>query len=201
MLWQEQQRDALAELCDRITSPPMVRYPDYNYPFVLQTDASHNGQKQNGKMRVMGYWFRPLSPAEKKYHSGKLEFVALKWAVCEHFRDHLYYAPPFTVCTDNNPLTYALTTTRLNATCHRWVAKLSEFNFHIKYRPRHLNRDADALSRIQVNFSTYIDSCTNNITLDKIKADINEISAQATIDVIWISAVTTGGERQRFLGR
>lgn len=95
--------------------------------------------------------------------------------------------------TDNNPLTYALTTARLNATCHRWVAELSEFNFDIKYRPRHSNRDADALSRIPVNFSIYMDSCTNNITLDKIKAGIDEISAQATSDAIWISAVTTDG--------
>ena len=48
-------------------------------------------------MRVMGYGSRSLSPAEKKYHSGKLEFLALKWAVCEHFQDHLYYAAHFTV--------------------------------------------------------------------------------------------------------
>ena len=71
VLWQEQHRDALAELCDRITSPPIIGYPDDIYPFVLQTNASLDGlgavlyQKQNGKMRVMGYQSRSLSPAEK----------------------------------------------------------------------------------------------------------------------------------------
>jgi UPF0288 family protein (methanogenesis marker protein 3) len=30
-------------------------------------------------------------------HSGKLEFLALKWAVTEHFRDYLYYASKFVV--------------------------------------------------------------------------------------------------------
>ena len=131
-----------------------------------------------------------LSPVEKKYYSGKLEFLALKWAVCEHFTDYLYYAPHFTVYTDNNPLTYALTTARLNATGHRWVAELSEFKFDIKYRPGHSNRYADALSRMPVNFTSYMDSCTNNITLYQIKAGIDGISAQATGDAIWISAVT-----------
>ena len=43
VLWHEQHKDALAELCDRITSPPIMEYPDYNYPFVLHTYASLDG--------------------------------------------------------------------------------------------------------------------------------------------------------------
>ncbi len=37
-----------------------------------------------------------LLPQQKKnynLHSGKLEFLALKWAICEKFRDYLFYAP------------------------------------------------------------------------------------------------------------
>ena len=119
VVWQKQHENALKELLEHLVSPPIMGYPDYNQPFILHTDASLEGlgavlyQKQNGQMRVMGYGSRSLSQAEKKYHSGKLEFLALKWAVCEHFRDHLYYAPHFTVYTDNNPLTYVLTTARL----------------------------------------------------------------------------------------
>jgi hypothetical protein len=71
-------------------------------------------QKQNGQMRVMGYGSRSLSQAENKYHSGKLEFLVLhEVGSLRTFRDHLYYAPHFTVYTDNNPLTYVLTTARL----------------------------------------------------------------------------------------
>ena len=76
-------------------------------------------------------------------HSGKLEFLALKWAVCEEFRDLLYHAPSFTVYTDNNPLTYVMTSAKLNTTGHRWIADLSNFNFNIKYRPGSHNTDAD----------------------------------------------------------
>lgn len=41
------------------------------------------------------------------YHllSSKLQFLALKWAICKTFCDYWYYAPTFTVYTDNNPLT------------------------------------------------------------------------------------------------
>ena len=46
-------------------------------------------------------------------HSGELEFFTLKWAVTEHFRDYLYYAKHITVYTDNNPLSYVLSTAKL----------------------------------------------------------------------------------------
>ena len=89
-------------------------------------------QKQNGVDRVISYASRTLTDAEKRYnlHSGKLEFLALKWAITERFADHLRYCPSkFMVYTDNNPLTYVLTTAKLNATGLRWVADLAEFDF------------------------------------------------------------------------
>ena len=59
-------------------------------------------------MRVIGYGSRSLTKAEYKnfLHSGKLEFLALAWATCGHFRDYLYHASDFIVYADNNPLTY-----------------------------------------------------------------------------------------------
>ena len=49
--------------------------------------------------------------------------------------------------TDNNPLTYILTTAKLDATGQRWVANLANYNFSIRYKSGKLNVDADALSR------------------------------------------------------
>ena len=62
---------------------------------------------------------------EKYYHSMKLEFLALKWAVTEHFKEYLLYQP-FLVKTDNNPLTYLMTTPNLDATGHQWVSALGQ---------------------------------------------------------------------------
>lgn len=76
----------------------------------------------------------------------RLEFLALKWAVCDKF----YYwlkGHHFTAWTDNNPLTYILTKPRLDACEQRWVAKLASFSFDLKYVPGSKNIVADALSR------------------------------------------------------
>lgn len=129
VVWEEQHQKAVETLLDHLVSPPILDYPDFSKPFVLHTDACQKGlgaglyQKQNGKMLVIGYGSRSLTKAVKNYylHSGKLEFLALKWAVCEHLRDYLYHAPHFVIDTDNNPLTYILSTAKFNATGHRWV--------------------------------------------------------------------------------
>ena len=86
--------------------------------------------------------------SERNYPVHKLEFLALKWAITDKFHEYLYGAE-FQVFTDNNPLTYVLTTAKLDATGHRWVAALSNYTFSITYKPGKANRDADALSRIK----------------------------------------------------
>lgn len=71
-----------------------------------------------------------LVPSETHYPAHKLEFLALKWAVTEKFKDCLY-GTQFQVWTDNTPLTYILTSTELDATGHRWVAALADYFFSL----------------------------------------------------------------------
>ena len=47
--------------------------------------------------------------------------------------------------TNNNPLTYVLTTAKLDATGQRWIASLANYNFKIFYRSGKLNVEVDAL--------------------------------------------------------
>ena len=54
----------------------------------------------------------------------------------------------FDVFTDNNSLTYILTTAKLDAMEHRWVASLGPYCFNLHYKPGKLNSNADALSKI-----------------------------------------------------
>ena len=56
-------------------------------------------------------------PHEKNYHLTKLEFLALKWVVTEHFKECSLYQP-FLIKTDNNPLTCIMMTPNLDATGH-----------------------------------------------------------------------------------
>ena len=71
----------------------------------------------------------------------------LKWAITEHFKEYLLYQP-FTVRTDNKPLTYIMTTPNLDATGRQWVGALVRFNFQLEYQKGWDNTMADVLSFI-----------------------------------------------------
>ena len=197
--WTEAHQNILAELVDLLSSPPIMTYPDFGKPFCLYTDASQEGlgavltQQQGGTQRVIGYGSRTLTPAEKNYHlhSGKLEFLALKWAVTEHFRDYLFYAPSFTVYTDNNPLTYVMTTAKLNATGLRWVGELADYNFDLKYLPGRKNVTADTLSRLPLNLEEYQAACTQGVSPDTIRA--TSVSVLQDTSTAYLHALTGSG--------
>ena len=165
--WTEAADSAFEHLKKLYTSTPILAYPDYKLPFVLHTDSSSEGlgavlyQKQDGKLRVIAYASRSVSKSESHYPAHKLEFLALKWAVCEKFHEYLYGSNTFEVYTDSNPLTYVLTSAKLDACGQRWVAKLANYNFTIKYKCGLGNVEADALSRI-----SWPDVLTDNEDLD-----------------------------------
>ena len=102
-------------------------------------------KQDDGCYHPVAFGSRTLTPSEQNYHSSKLEFLALEWSVTEHFKEYLAYTP-FTVCTDNNPLTYVLTTPNLDATGHRWVGALTSYKFTLEYQKGSDNMAADVLS-------------------------------------------------------
>ena len=169
--WCQESFDSLKKICSEC---PVLAYADYTKPFVLHTDASTMGlgavlyQKQeDGKERVIAYASHTLNRAEHNYDAHKLEFLALKWSVTDRFHEYLYGAT-FEVFTDNNPLTYILSTAKLDAMGHRWVASLGPYNFKLHYKPGKLNVDADSLSRI--NWHT-IDPTQVRATMDLAQVD------------------------------
>ena len=131
---------------------PVLAFADFEKPFLLETDTSSLGlravlsQKQdNGKFHLVAYASWELKGGEGKYQSSKLEFLALKLAIIDQFKEYLRYKP-FTVRTDNNPLTYVMTTPNLDAIGHRWVATLAGYNMTIEYLKGADNKVADILS-------------------------------------------------------
>ena len=151
--WDNKCEEAFIALKEQCCTPPILAYADYSKPFKLHTDASGLGlgailyqTQDDGTDRVIAYASRTLSKSEKNYPAYKLEFLALKWSVCDRFHEYLY-GGKFEVFTDNNSLTYILTTAKLDATGQRWVANLANYTFSIKYKSGKSNVDADALSR------------------------------------------------------
>ena len=129
-------REAFNTLKVACLQAPILAFPDFNKPFLLETDASGKGlgavlsQKQaDRRYHPIAYASRVMKPVKQKYHSNKQEFLALKWAVTEQF--HEYLTPygknrnEFIVQTDNNPLTYIFSTASLDTAGQRWVAKLA----------------------------------------------------------------------------
>ena len=113
--------EALKQAC---MNSPVLAFADYAKDFLLETDALKEGLGAVLSQKQKDRWFHPvaygsqvLTTYEKNYYSMKLEFLALKWAIMEHFKEYLLYHP-FLVKTDNNPLTYIMTTPNLDATGH-----------------------------------------------------------------------------------
>ena len=104
---------------------PILVFADYTKTFLLETDATKDGlgvalsQKQADRWyHSIAYGSRALMPHEKSYHSTKFKFLALKWAVTEHFNEYLPYKS-FVVQTDNNLPTYIMSMSNLDVTGHQ----------------------------------------------------------------------------------
>ena len=84
--WNESHEEAFLTLKEKLTTTPVLAYPDFSSSFILETDASSQGfgailsQVQNAKQRVIAYASRGLRDSERKiddFSSMKLELMAM----------------------------------------------------------------------------------------------------------------------------
>ena len=88
------------ELKMKCLTVPVLAFVDFKKPFLLETDVSIEGlgavlsQKQDdGWYHPIAYASRGLKAGKSRYHSSKLEFLALKWAMTDEFKEYLQYQP------------------------------------------------------------------------------------------------------------
>ena len=138
---------------------PILAFPDFNRPFLLEMDASGKGlgavlsQKQvDGRYHPIAYASHVMNETEQRYHSNKQEFLTLKWVVTEQCHEYLsLYGKnrnEFVVRTDNNLLTYIFSSANLDAAGQCWVAHLASYNFSLEYQKGKDNTVADFLSQM-----------------------------------------------------
>ncbi|XP_076838708.1 retrovirus-related Pol polyprotein from transposon 412 isoform X1 [Brachyhypopomus gauderio] len=150
-VWSPECENAFRELKDRLCSAPVLAYPKFDTEFILDTDASDHGvggilsQVHEGTERVIGYFSRSLSKAERNYCVTRRELLAMI-ACLEHFRPYVY-GVPFRLRTDHASLQWLLNLRDPEGQLARWLARLQEFKFDIVHRPGRIHGNADALSR------------------------------------------------------
>ena len=172
--------EAFYTLKKKCATAPVLAFADLKRPFLLETDASKYGLgtvlqqvQEDGKYHPVAYANCALHGSKANYHSSKLEFLALKWAVTQQFKEYLMYQP-FIMQTDNNPLMYMLMTPNLDATGHHWVSALAGFNFRLEYLCGTDNQVADVLSRMETRLD---DNTTNEFlrSLDESSYDAKNV--------------------------
>ncbi|KAL1116779.1 hypothetical protein AAG570_005251 [Ranatra chinensis] len=142
---------AFVQLKEHLVSAPVQTCPDFDRPFIVQTDASGKGigailsQELPDGERVVAYASRALSKAEMNYSITEQECLEVIWAV-EKFRPYLE-GTEFTVITDHTALKWLNGLKDPVGRLARWALWLQQHPFMVIHRPGKLHAAPDALSR------------------------------------------------------
>jgi len=135
----------------KLTHAPVLSFPDFTRPFILDTDASNSGigavlsQIINGQETVIAYASRTLSKAERKYYVTRKELLAMVYFI-NHFRSYLL-GRKFTLRRDHSSLTWLQTLKEPEGQLARWLEQLQEYHMDVVHRAGTKHANADAMSR------------------------------------------------------
>ncbi|KAL5489194.1 hypothetical protein EMCRGX_G018260 [Ephydatia muelleri] len=153
---------------------PVLRSPDFNKEFVLQTDASNRGigavlsqRDAAGGENPIAYFSKKLLPREERYSTIEKECLAIKLGM-EAFRTYLL-GRPFIVETDHRSLVWMDKLKDHNSRLTRWSLSLQPYNFSVAHRTGASNGNADALSR-----STWPEDAASDIAAGEEERDVRD---------------------------
>ena len=153
-VWSEIHQSAFEQLKEKLLSPPILVYPNYQDTFYLASDASDTGiggvllQKHGNKMHPCSFYSRKLrthSPNETAYATIDKECLAIANSLLAF--KYIIYGCNVVVLTDHQPLTHFFKHSSLNSKRTRWQLLFEDFDITIRYLPGKMNVIADALSR------------------------------------------------------
>ena len=134
--WTSQCQEAFNYLKQCLVTAPILAFPDYTKPFILDTDASDIGIgavlsqfDKSSRERVIAYASRTLSKPERRYCVTRKELLSVVTFI-RYFRSFLL-GQKFTLRTDHGSLTWLSKFKQPEGQLARWIEKLQEYNFDI----------------------------------------------------------------------
>jgi hypothetical protein len=146
--WTAAAEQAFKQLKEALTTPPVLRLPDFTQQFVVECDASGIGLgailTQNNQ--PVAYFSEALKGSALALSTYEKEMLAIVKAV-KKWRPYLL-GKTFTVRTDQKSLKYLLEQRITTPAQTRWLPKLLGYDYKIEYKRGLENQGADSLSRV-----------------------------------------------------
>jgi len=149
--WAEKQERSFTQIKQLLSKEPILKLPDLDRPFIVQSDASSQAlgacliQEYDGVEHPVMYTSKKLLPREQNYSVGEREALAIIWAVNKFHR--YLYGTHFVLESDHRPLEYLQTTHSKNPRLMRWSLALQPYRYTVRYIRGSQNLVADYLSR------------------------------------------------------
>lgn len=144
--------DAINNIKKALQSPLILKFPDFNKMFTVQTDASSHAmggvllQQYEDGMHPVYYASKKFDDAQMNYTTYEREACAIIWAL-ERFKQYLQ-GQHFILQTDNAALMWLHRHPKNLGRVGRWLLKLSKFDYEVQHIKGESNVIADALSRL-----------------------------------------------------
>ena len=161
IVWSASCENAFQSLKTHLVSHPILQLPNPDLPFTLRTDAAKTGlaacllqprdSQSSETKHPIAYASRKIAGAEKNYSTVELECLAIVWAI-QKFQLYLY-GKHFTLETDNQPMLFLASSSKLNAKLMRWSLILQQYSFRVVHIKGSDNHIADYLSRHPVDLN------------------------------------------------
>ncbi|CAF1149684.1 unnamed protein product [Rotaria sp. Silwood1] len=138
-----------------LTTDLVLRLPNNQLPFKIQTDASQLGigavllQTYPEGDRPICYMSKKLTPAQQRWSPIEQECYAIVKAV--ELWHHYLHGNHFILESDHKPLEALMRKSQTNDKCERWRLRLQSYNFTIKHIKGKSNTMPDYLSRSPVD--------------------------------------------------
>ncbi|SGY18112.1 BQ5605_C015g07981 [Microbotryum silenes-dioicae] len=174
--WGPEQEEAFSAIKRALSTFPILRSPDWNPPFIVETDASKKGMGPTLSQR-----FTPTSAAEKAYPAFLLELACLKWATDKY--EKYLFGNQVEIVTDCIALAGILSNEKVNHNHVRWRESILALDIvKFTHQPGKQHNACDELSRVVEHLESS-----------------ESISPESKLPIDWDEYIQSTGPRQVLL--